>query len=100
MIDSQRSAKRRVGRNHLISNKREWKNCFIKNNQDILLDLADLALQDKPDDNFMAAISLAWYNGPYTMAAKPIKTLRLELHYTMIQFLSNMDYTRSKVILR
>ena len=29
MIDSQRGA--RVGYNHLISNKREWNNCFIKN---------------------------------------------------------------------
>ena len=31
MIDSQRGASRRVGYNHLISNKREWNNCFIKN---------------------------------------------------------------------
>ena len=28
MIDT-----RLVGYNHLISNKREWNNCFIKNNQ-------------------------------------------------------------------
>ena len=40
MIDSQRGAKRRVGYNHLISNKREWNNCFIKNNQVILEGLA------------------------------------------------------------
>ena len=33
----------------------------------------------------MVAISHPWYNGSYTMAAKPIKTL--EFHYTMIQFL-------------
>ena len=33
----------------------------------------------------MATISRPWYNGSYTMAAKPIKSL--ELHYTMIQFL-------------
>ena len=33
----------------------------------------------------MEAISRVWYNGSYTIAAKPIKTL--ELHYTMIQFL-------------
>ena len=33
----------------------------------------------------MVAVSKAWYNGSYTMAAKPIKSL--ELHYTMIQFL-------------
>ena len=31
----------------------------------------------------MAAISWAWYNGSYTVAAKPIKSL--ELHYTTIQ---------------
>ena len=59
VIDSQRGAKRRVGYNHLISSKREG--------------------------NLMDAISPVWYNGSYTIAAKPIKTL--ELHYTMIQFL-------------
>ena len=31
MIDSQRGATRLVGCNHLLSNKREWNNCFIKN---------------------------------------------------------------------
>ena len=30
--------------NHLISNKHEWNNSFIKNNQDILIDLVDFAL--------------------------------------------------------
>ena len=30
-IDSQLGATRLVGYNHLISNKREWNNCFIKN---------------------------------------------------------------------
>ena len=29
----QRGAQRRVGYNHLISNKREWKNCSTKNAQ-------------------------------------------------------------------
>ena len=33
----------------------------------------------------MVAISRPWYNGSYTTAANPIKSL--ELHYTMIQFL-------------
>jgi len=33
----------------------------------------------------MDAISQVWYNGSYTIAAKPIKTP--ELDYTMIQFL-------------
>ena len=58
---------------------------FIKNNQEILLDFAHFALQEQLEDNLMFAISRAWYNGSYTMAAKPIKSL--ELHYTMIQFL-------------
>ena len=77
MIDT-----RLVGYNHLISNKREWNNCFIKNNQEILLDLADFDL--------MVSIFWAWYNGLYIMAAKPIKSL--ELHYTMTQFLINTLY--------
>ena len=53
MIDSQRG----VGYNHLISNKREWNNCFIKNNHEMLLDLADFALQEQAEDNLMAAFS-------------------------------------------
>ena len=51
----------------------------------MLIDLADFALQEQAEDKLMVAISRPWYNGSYTMAAKPIKTL--ELHYTMIQFL-------------
>ena len=86
MIDSQRGAKRRVGYNHLISSKREWNNCFIKNHQQILLDFADFAWLEQPERNLMDAISRVWYNGSYTTAAKPIKTL--ELHYTMNQILS------------
>ena len=70
---------------HLISNKLKRNNCFIKNNQEILLDLTDFAVREEPEDNLMAAISWPWYNGSYTMAAQPIKSL--ELHYTMIQFL-------------
>ena len=85
MIDSQRGAKRRVGYDHLISNKHEWNNCFIKNHQEILLDYADFAWLEQPEGNLMNAISRVWYNGSYTIATKPIKML--ELHYTMIQFL-------------
>ena len=85
MTDSQRGAKRLVGYNHLISNKREWNNCFIKNHQQILLDFADFAWLEQPEGNLMDAIYLVWYNGLYTIAAKPIKTL--ELHYTMNRFL-------------
>ena len=36
----------------------------------------------------MVAISRAWYNGSYTMTAKPIKCL--ELHYTMILSLNTI----------
>ena len=92
VIDSQRGAKRRVGYNHLISNKCEWNNCFIKNHQQILLDFADFA--EQPEGNLMNAISQVWYNGSYTIAAKPIKTL--ELHYTMIQFLINININFNK----
>ena len=48
----------------------------------MMLDLADFTLQG---DNLMVAIALAWYNGSYAMAAKPIKVL--ELHYVIIKFL-------------
>ena len=70
---------------HLTSKKREWNNCFIKSNQEMLLDLADFALQEQLQDNLMVTNFRVWYNGSYTMAAKPIKSL--ELDYTMIQFL-------------
>ena len=81
MIDSHR----RVGYNHLISNLRKCDNGFIKNSQEILLDLADFALQEQREDNLIVAVSLTWYNGSYTMVAEPIKYL--ELHYSMTQFL-------------
>ena len=96
VIDSQRGAKRRVGYSHLISNKGEWNNCFIKNHQQILPDFADFAWLEQQEGNLMDAISRVWYNGSYTIAAKPIKTL--ESHYTMIQFLINgvIHRTRDK----
>ena len=53
-----------------------------------MLDFADFTLQEHWEDNLMVSISRAWYNGSYTMAAKPIKSF--ELHYTMIQFLINV----------
>ena len=65
-------AYRWVGYSHLISNKRAWNNCFIKNNQATLL--ADFDLQEHPEDNLMDAISWVWYNcSNTTMAATPIK---------------------------
>ena len=51
----------------------------------MLIDLAYFALQEQVEDKLMVAISWPWYNGSYTMTAKPIKTL--ELRYTIIQFL-------------
>ena len=45
-----------IGYNHLISNKREWTNCFIKNNHEILLELADFALQKQPEENLIISI--------------------------------------------
>ena len=65
MVDSQRGALRRVGYNHLISNKHECHNCFIKNNQEILLNLADFALHEQPEDDIRVSISRAWYNGSH-----------------------------------
>ena len=68
MIDT-----RRDDNNHLLSNKREWNNCFVKKEQ------------GQPEDNLMVAISQAlYYYGTYTIAAKLVKSI--ELHYTMIQF--------------
>ena len=58
----------------------------------MLLDHTDFALQEQAEDNLMVAFSWPWYNGSYTIAAKPIKSL--ELHYTMIQFLINKNIYR------
>ena len=46
----------------------------------------------------MVAISQPWYNGSYTIAAKPIKTL--ESHYTMIQFLINTNRRMPELCLK
>ena len=48
---------------------------LIKNNQEMLVDLTDFAFQEQLEVNLVVAISRAWYNDGYTMAAKPIKTL-------------------------
>ena len=47
MVNSQRGAQRRVDYNHLISNKREWNNCFIKNADKTSLNLPDLILLEQ-----------------------------------------------------
>ena len=46
---------------YLICNKCGWKNCFVKNNQEILLDLADFALQEKPEDNLTIIVLFLWH---------------------------------------
>ena len=84
MIYSQGGATLLIGYNHLISNKLKWNNCFIKNNQDVLLDLTDFALQEQTEDNLMVTISWAWFNGSYTVVAKPVKYLKL--HYTNLKY--------------
>ena len=53
--------------------KREWTNCFIKNNHEILLELPDFALQKQPEENLIIAISWARYNGSNATAAEPTK---------------------------
>ena len=87
MVDSQRGGQRRVGYNHLTSSKREWINCFIRNVPKIQ--------KTKPNNNKTTLqitrtdakhVRRAWYNGPYTVMAKPMKPL--ELHYPVIQFLT------------
>ena len=39
-----------------------------------MLDFADFALKGQLEDDLMVAISRAWYNGSYTMAAEPIRS--------------------------
>ena len=77
VTDSQRGTKRRVGYNHLISNKREWNNnyCFIKTHQQVMQDFTDFAWLEQPECNLRDPISRVWYNGSYTIAAKPIQFL-------------------------
>ena len=72
----------RVGYNHLISNKREWNNCFIKNAHKISRILLALICKN---NRFSACFSFwadayssifaAWFNGSYTKMAKPIRAL-------------------------
>ena len=46
----------------------------------MLLDHADFALQEQAEDNLMVAFSWAWYNGSFSIAAKPIKSPRIALY--------------------
>ena len=47
MVDSQLDATHLVGHNHLISNKHEWNNCFIKNAHKISMNLPDFILLEQ-----------------------------------------------------
>ena len=98
MIDSQRGVLRRVGYNHLIFHKREWNNCFIKDNQKKLLDLGDFALQELQEDYLMVTPSWVRYNGSYIMSAKPNKSL--ELHYTCSDPVFNSLYYLRHIVER
>ena len=97
MVDSQQGVKRQIGYNHLMSNKREWNNCFIKNAHKISRILPDFICKNQPIFSLFLILSgrrqfeltfgehgimahIPWYN-----LAKPIRAL--ELHYLMIQFL-------------
>ena len=83
MIDSQRGAKRQVGYNHLISNKRECNNCFIKNHQQILLDFADFAWLEQLEGNLVDAISRVWYNYRLTHSASELSGFTCTSSLTM-----------------
>ena len=80
--------------NHLIFNKCEWNNCFVKNTHKISRILPGfICKNNNPIFSLFLILSRrvqyhiwrAWCNGSYTMMAKPIRAL--ELHYPMIQFL-------------
>ena len=67
------------GYNHLISNKREWNNCFIKNAQKILRILPDCICKN---NRFSACTVYTIFgehgNGSCTMMAKPIRALEFD----------------------
>ena len=42
-------------------------------------DFADFAWLEQPEGNLMDAISRVWYNGSYTIAPTPIKTLEINV---------------------
>ena len=48
---------------------------LFKRNQELLLDLADFALRERPEANLTVTVSQVWCNGSYTMAAKSMKSL-------------------------
>ena len=93
MVDNERGAYCRVGYNHLISNKRGWNNCFIKNAHKISRILPDFICksnQIQVSFNFGQTRTVTIFGEHGIMADIPwwLKPVRnLELHYPMIQFL-------------
>ena len=84
---SQLDTQRRTGYNHLISNKRGWNKCFIKNTPKIQkTEIKYIKTKSLPQNHrYPCYIFRACYNSSNGMMVKPMKTL--DLHYPMIQFL-------------
>ena len=74
-----------VGYNHLISNKREWNNCFIKNAHKISWNLPTLFVETTDFQLVFEQKRTVTKFGERAIMAQPIRAL--ELHYPMIQFL-------------
>ena len=67
------------GYNHLISNKREWNNCFIKNAQKILRILPDCICKNNRFSTCTVYTIFGEHgNGSCTMMAKPIRALEFD----------------------
>ena len=70
------------------------------NHQEILPDLSDFALKEQIESNLMVSISRAWYNGSYTMPAKPIKSVELRLFKGQTEYLSSNSEDRKVLSLK
>ena len=66
-----------------------------------MLGFGDFVLEEQPEDNLTVAISRAWYNGSYTMAVKPIKSLELHLYNDSILIVGDIPWpiTRFSVVI-
>ena len=80
-----------VGYNHLISNKYVWNNCFVKNAHKMSRILPEFICKN---NRFSAAYSChiwrAWYNGSYTIMAKPIRASELRIMKIISRWCSTM----------
>jgi hypothetical protein len=82
----QLGATRLVGYKIILSNKRKWNNCFIKNTTKT----EKTKIKIKTPEKITRTLAILEEHGncSFTMMVKPMKTL--ELHYPMIQFLINL----------